>query len=267
MGIAQGGLIDTPAGDWYALLFQDNGAVGRSPWLMPVKWEDSWPVLGVDGKAPRSLDIPAGEGGLGNLVVSDEFDRDTGDPALPLAWQWNHNPDDRLWSLTERPGWLRLSNGRVDASLVETRNTLTQRTFGPECSGTVAIDVSQMKNGDTAGLVALQKKYGFIGVKKSGDTTSLIMVSAKSDLPEEIATVPLTEKVVHLKIECDFKDRVDRASFHYSLDGKNWTAIGESLDMKYTLPHFMGYRFGLFNFATETPGGIVDFDYFRVSGD
>jgi hypothetical protein len=28
----------------------------------------------------------------------------------------------------------------------------------------------------------------------------------------------------------------------------------------------MGYRFGLFNFATKTAGGCVDFDYFRVSG-
>jgi hypothetical protein len=26
----------------------------------------------------------------------------------------------------------------------------------------------------------------------------------------------------------------------------------------------MGYRFGLFNFATKTAGGYADFDYFRV---
>ncbi len=35
--------------------------------------------------------------------------------------------------------------------------------------------------------------------------------------------------------------------------------------MHYDLPHFMGYRFGLFNFTTEVAGGIVDFDYFKVS--
>ena len=34
--------------------------------------------------------------------------------------------------------------------------------------------------------------------------------------------------------------------------------------MSYTLPHFMGYRFGLFNFATQEPGGHADFDYFRI---
>jgi hypothetical protein len=69
-----------------------------------------------------------------------------------------------------------------------------------------------------------------------------------------------------LKLECDFENRADEARFFYSLDGKSWTAIGTSLRMTYTLPHFMGYRFALFNFATRTPGGLVDFDSFRLSG-
>src|SRR5690606_32992957 len=43
-GIAQGGLVDTPEGDWYAMLFGDRGAVGRVPYLVPVTWKDGWPV-------------------------------------------------------------------------------------------------------------------------------------------------------------------------------------------------------------------------------
>ena len=62
-----------------------------------------------------------------------------------------------------------------------------------------------------------------------------------------------------------FTDKKDIADFYYSLDGKKWTKIGSQLKMAYTLPHFMGYRFGLFNYATKTPGGYVDFDYFRIS--
>jgi len=75
----------------------------------------------------------------------------------------------------------------------------------------------------------------------------------------------LTQTNVFLKAECDFKNRADKAHFFYSLDGKVWTAIGSQLKMSYTLPHFMGYRFGLFNFATKAPGGHADFDLFRVS--
>lgn len=264
-GVAQGGLIDTPQGDWYAYLFRDYGAVGRIPYLVPVKWEDGWPVLGVDGKVPDTLNLPPSKGLIPGIVASDEFDRRLGEPALPLVWQWNHNPDRKYWSLTEHPGFLRLTTGRVDADFVKARNSLTQRTFGPECSSTIAMDVSHMKDGDFAGLAALQKRYGFVGVTVSGDARSIVMVSAEPGSPVEVQSVPLTEQVVFLKIDCDFKNRADKAYFFHSLDGNKWTAIGKPLPMAYTLPHFMGYRFALFNYATKTTGGFVDFDYFHVS--
>jgi len=265
-GVAQGCLIDTPDGKWYALLFQDNGSVGRSPWLVPVKWEDGWPVLGVDGKAPRTLDIDDTEKGLGNIVTSDEFNREPGEP-LPLAWQWNHNPDNRHWSIGERCGFLRLTTGRVDQEVLQARNTLTQRTFGPVSSASTRIEVGGMKDGDCAGLIVLQRKYGFVGVRMEDGHKSIVMVSAQSNRPEEIEALPLTQPAVYLKIDCDFRNRTDKARFYYSLDGQTWTKIGETLQMAYTLPHFMGYRFGLFNFATEAPGGYADFDYFRVSDE
>jgi beta-xylosidase len=264
-GVAQGCLIDTPQGDWYAYLFRDYGAVGRIPYLVPVKWENGWPVLGVDGKAPDTLELPASKGLVPGIVASDEFDRSASEPALPLAWQWNHNPDNKFWSLTRRPGFLRLTTGRVDTDFLKARNTLTQRTIGPECSGTTAIDVANMKDGDFAGLALLQKQYGLVGVKADGGSNVIVMVNAKSGSPVEVQAVPLTQKTVYLKVECDFMDRADTAHFFYSLDGKSWTSIGSELKMAYTLPHFMGYRFGLFNYATKASGGFVDFDYFRVS--
>jgi beta-xylosidase len=280
-GVAQGGLIDTPEGKWYAYLFQDHGAVGRTPFLVPVKWEDGWPTLGTDGKAPLTLDLPAVKGNIPGIVASDEFDRpaslrkelkraerggnDYVRSAFPLAWQWNHNPDNRFWSLTDRPGWLRLTTGRVDATLVDAGNTLTQRMFGPQCSGSVSLDVSRMKEGDVAGLAAFQKNYGFVGVKVTGNSRSIVMVGAESGRPVELVSVPLDQNSVFLKLEADFENRTDRAHFYYSLDGKTWNPIGAPLKMTYTLPHFMGYRFALFNFATKAPGGSVDFDYFRVT--
>jgi beta-xylosidase len=266
-GVAQGGLIDTPRDDWYAYLFQDHGAVGRVPFIVPVQWEDGWPVLGRGGKVPPTIDIPASDGGLSGIVASDEFDPPiaAAPPRLPLSWQWNHNPDKDNWSLTGRPGFLRLTTGRVDGDFLSARNTLTQRMFGPESSGTVSIDVSNMKDGDFAGLGALQKRYGLVGVKMAGKRRSIVMVSAESGSPVEAESVELTHDVVYLKVEGDFRNRADRARFFHSIDGKQWTSIGKPLQMTYTLPHFMGYRFALFHFATMTAGGFVDFDYFRVS--
>ncbi|KAA3437691.1 glycoside hydrolase family 43 protein [Rufibacter hautae] len=264
-GVAQGGLIDTPTGEWFSYLFRDYGAVGRIPYLVPVKWENGWPVLGTDGKVPEALNLPASKGLIPGIVASDDFSRSKNEPALPLVWQWNHNPDNSLWSVSARKGFLRLKTGAVTHDFLQARNTLTQRTIGPESTGATALDFSNMQEGDFAGLALLQQKYGLIGVKMEKGTRYLVMVNAQTGSSVEEARVPLKGKRVYLKAECDFNERRDVATFYYSLDGKIWKQFGTELKMAYTIPHFMGYRFGLFNYATKNPGGYVDFDYFHIA--
>jgi len=265
LGVAQGGMIDTPDGRWFAYLFRDFGAVGRIPYLVPMEWKDGWPVIGINGKVPDMLDLPASKGLIPGIVASDEFSRKKGDRDLPLVWQWNHNPDNRFWSVTQRKGYLRLIAGRTDSDFLTARNTLTQRTIGPVCSGTIALETDGMKDGDRAGLCLLSQNYGLVGVKMVDGTKYIYMVNAGSGQPIEQANIPLSGKRVYLKAECDFHEKTDIAHFFYSLDEKTWTAIGEPLKMTYTLAHFMGYRFGLFNYATKEIGGYADFDYFRIS--
>jgi beta-xylosidase len=266
-GVAQGGLIDTRDGKWFSYLFRDYGSVGRIPYIVPVKWKDGWPILGVDGKVPDTLNLPPSVGLIPNIVASDEFERKKNDSKLPLVWQWNHNPVDNFWSLKDRKGYLRLMTGRIDSTFVQARNTLTQRTIGPVCAGTTALDISQMKEGDFAGLSLLQRNYGLVGVKFENGKKSIVMVNTKDDQPLIQESIPLTQKRIYLKATCDFTDKKDEAQFYFSLDGKNWSSIGITLKMSYTLPHFMGYRFGLFNYATAQTGGFVDFDYFRIKNE
>lgn len=280
-GIAQGGLVNTPDGDWYAMLFGDRGSVGRIPYLVPVTFQSGWPVLGVDGKVPQSLDLADNSKGIFGIVASDEFERDISDPKLPLAWQWNHNPDNNNWDILENPGRLRITTARVDNNVLLAKNMLTQRTFGPKSTASTLIDISQMKNGDIAGLIALQNKYGYVGVKKEDGKNFIVMVESKLDMEGEdekqgvlayndlsttskiIEQVPIDQENVHFRIDCDFD--TDKALFYYSLDGKEWQPIGKPLQMVYTFTkHFMGYRYGLFNYATQEAGGYVDFDYYRI---
>jgi beta-xylosidase len=263
-GVAQGGMVDTPDGTWYAYLFRDYGSVGRIPYIVPLKWEDGWPLIGVNGKVPDFLDLPTNKGMIPGIVASDEFNRGRGEPDLPLVWQWNHNPVNDLWSVTARKGFMRLSTGRIDTILTTARNTLTQRTIGPVCSGSASIDVSNMKEGDFAGLCLLQRKFGQVGVKFINGARSIVMINAQSGKPVEAESVPLKQKTVFLKAECNFTDKTDTADFFYSLDGKKWIHIGTQLKMEYSMPHFMGYRYGLFNYATKTAGGFVDFDWFHI---
>lgn len=263
-GVAQGGLVEAPDGRWFSYLFQDHGSVGRIPFLVPVKWEDGWPVHGVDGKVPEILDLPAGKGLIPGIVNSDEFTRKEGEPKLPLVWQWNHNPIDECWSVSARKGYLRLTTGRIDSLFLMSRNTLTQRTIGPVCTGSTCLEVKGMKDGDIAGLGLLQRQFGQVGVKCEKDGKYIVMILGQKGSPVEVAKIPLKKDKLFVKIECNFIDKKDLADFYYSLDGKKWNKIGEQLKMAYTIPHFMGYRFGLFNYASKTLGGFADFDFFHI---
>lgn len=198
------------------------------------------------------------------IVASDEFNRTIAHASLPLVWQWNHNPNNKLWSVRARKGYLRLQTERTDTSLLFARNTLTQRTFGPTCEGQTSIDVSRMKEGDLAGLALLQKNYGLVGIEMKNGRKNIVMINATTGKPEIAQSLPLDQSTVFLKAFCDFTDKKDVADFFYSLDGKIWQSIGTQLKMAYTIPHFMGYRFGLFYYSTKDPGGMVDFDFFRI---
>jgi len=256
-GVAQGGIVDTFDGRWYAFLFQDHGAVGRVPVLVPINWVKDWPVFGINGKVPTEFPLPGTYRETAPLVISDNFNN----TKLTLQWQWNHNPDNDYWSLTARPGWLRLTTSHVVSNITEARNTLTQRTINDTCAGMVKIDTRKMKNGDVAGLVALQEKYGFVGVEMKDDKKHIIVKT-----PEGIReAVPLTQHVIYLKIDFDFRNARDIAQFYFSKSGRSLYKIGDNLHMVYSLAHFTGYRFGLFNYATKTTGGYVDFDWFRLS--
>lgn len=264
-GVAQGGIFDTPEGDWYGLFFRDNGSVGRIPYLLPVSWKDNWPVLGNNSKVPSTLSMPAAqEDGFG-VVTSDEFE----ETELPLEWQWNHNPVASGWQLTD--GKMRITNTRTDADVESTQNTLTQRSFGPNCTGWTKLSTKGMKNGDYAGLVALQEYYGFAGVKMSGNSKSIVMMTSTSvndsRVVSEAAQVPLNQDEVWLRIDMNYQKQTDKANFYYSLDGKSWTKFGSELSMSYKLTHFMGYRYGLFNYGTQSTGGYADFDFFRIGKD
>ncbi len=261
-GVAQGAIFDTPEGNWYAMMFQDHGAVGRIPFLMPVRWVDGWPMLGDEnGKVPFTMKKPVQGYPSVPLVISDEFDnsfsKDKNKSALACNWQWNHHPDDALWSLTQRPGYLRLTNGVPVSHIFKARNTLSQRTEGPYCSVTTSLDVSHMKVGDCAGLSAFNFFYGLVAVQKEQDQSYIVMI----DRDKEIERVPLCRNNVYFKVNYDFM--TDKARFWYSLDGLKWMPIGKELVMVYTTDHFIGYRSALFNYSTKESGGYVDFDYFR----
>lgn len=268
----QGTIIDDENGNWYGLIFQDRNGVGRVPLLMPVRWEDGWPMLGDEnGKVPLNWETPLKTHDTGKRIVeSDDFSSDK----LKINWQWNHNPVNHAWSLTERPGYLRLKTSRVVDNLFLAPNTITQRMEGPKCSGMVAIDLSNMKDGDVAGFSAFNGDAGLLSVVMEDNKKYLIMANNSVQLDDRKAVVQvnvtenerveLKQDVVFLRIDGDFNLNKDLATFHYSFDNENWTKIGPEYKMIFDYRRlFMGSKFAIFNYATKDTGGYVDVDFFK----
>ena len=281
--LAQGTIVDSPDGDWYGVMFQDRGGVGRVLTLSPCRWIDGWPMLGdEDGRVPDHVrPLISGEPEK-HIICSDDFSS----AKLGLHWQWNHNPVNTAWSLTERPGWLRLKTSRVVPNIYLAPNTLTQRMEGPTCSAYVVIDYSHMKDGDCAGFAAFNSETGALALKKTGKIVTLEMneqtvqlsardkevTKAEEKMIEGVSLTKIAPRAtkVWLRIDGDFRPGErggkDAANFYYSLDGEQWTKIGTTdYRMRFDWQRFfMGSKYSIFCFATKKTGGYIDVDSFTI---
>ncbi len=272
----QGTIVDSQNGEWYGVIFQDRGGVGRVLTLMPCRWINGWPMLGdFNGRIPTRMKKPVACEPLPSIVRSDDFDS----PSLGLHWQWNHNPVDGAWSLTERQGALRLKTSRVVPNLYLAPNTITQRMEGPQCSGVVELDLSHLRDGDCAGLSAFNGQSGVLTVRKNGRRMELSMSEQEVQLGNRdkhvqkvdenvVETVTLKQPKIWLRVDADFMPRTDMAVFSYSLDGQTWTQIGTPYKMRFDYRKlFMGSKFAIFCYATKQTGGYLDVLSFNYKND
>jgi len=270
-GIAQGGMIDTPDGDWYMFMFQDRGAVGRIPMLIPMEFDDEdYPVI-KGGRIPLELSIPSTRPDYqyAPLNDSDNFNYQPGEK-LKHFWQFNHQSHPDLWSITERKGAFRITTDKLVPNLTQAYNTLTQRTMGPKSSAWVTVDGTGLKEGDYAGICALQGCYGAIALTKKDEQYQLVMINRPADYearmgdiwdnqpPIEQARIQVDSPVVTLKVEADFTELKDEACFFYQ-ENNLWQPLGDAHQLYFKLDHFVGCRFGLFMYSTENTGGQADF--------
>jgi xylan 1,4-beta-xylosidase len=271
----QGGMCDTPSGEWWSIIMSDHGSAGRMVALVPITWDNDFPLIGLPGnlrKAPNTWvkpDTGVNEQPRPPFIRDDNFDGGKLNP----VWQWNHVPDDTKWSLTEKPGVLRL-HSLPAGDFFSARNSLCQRPPGPESIMTVELDTSGLADGDTAGLALLSSPYAWIGVVKSANGTTLQMAEGggrgggrrgAATRPAVAPVVGATNPPSHLwlRVHCNFD--TDQAIFSWSADGKQFTALGNPFTMVFQLTTFQGVRPALFNFNTSgRPGGYGDFDNFTV---
>jgi len=262
----QGSLVETPNGDWYFMSFSWAYPLGRLPVLAPITWgSDGFPILQTDSSGgwgtsytyplPKNDDTQSWIGG-------EQF----WGSSLGPKWEWNHNPD---WSKVSfnNPG-LTLSTATVTDDLFHARNTLIHRLHGKFPVGTVQIDFTNMADGDSFGLAAFKEQSAWIGVIREGSTYTIQTVQGATQDPNNnwatsnkgtvVASAAIDQRRVWLQVSMDARaDGNKQAQFSYSLDGNNFVTLGGTYTLSDAWNYFMGYRYGIFNFAKKALGGSI----------
>ncbi|RYP68849.1 hypothetical protein DL769_005422 [Monosporascus sp. CRB-8-3] len=259
----QGSLIEASDGKWYFMSFTWAYPAGRMPVLAPVEWgADGYPFLVADenGGWGASYPMPLPEKPVPKWTGTDTFTANR----LSPDWEWNHNADETKYSLGNG---LTLQTATVTDDLYLARNTLTHRIHGEFPVGTIEADFSNMADGDRFGLAAFRDRSAYIGIHRDGTTNKLVVVhnieqeesawnTTKKGTVVALANLPSTKVWLRTSLDARASGTL-QANFSYSIDGSGFTQLGTPYTMWTNWAYFMGYRFGIFNFATKQLGGSV----------
>ena len=265
-GPHQGAMVDTPGGQWWFVHFQDAGPYGRIVHLQPVQWRDGWPLMGQQrggqGIGEPVLRWTKPDVGLTCPVAipqtSDEFDS----PTLGPAWQWQANHRDDWYSLSARPGWLRLyAQGVEGGDFTKAANLLLQKFPARAFAVETRVELAANSDNVRAGLIVMGQEHAAMVLQPAGKGAKLTMqVNGK-----EVAAASLPAPAARLAVEvrdggvCRFAYAVGDEKSKQPLKpiGPEFQAVPG---------RWIGAKVGLFCLTPDGEhGGQADFDYFRFS--
>lgn len=257
-GPHQGAIVDTPDGQWWFFHFQETPTLGRVVHLQPMYWEEDWPVIGVDldrngiGEPVYCWKMPVEGTTPSKPASSDNFDG----AELSTQWQFNHNPVDGAWSLSEKPGTFTVHALQAD-NFMKARNTLTQKLMGYKGRASVKMDISGMEEGQRCGLAVMSNRNYLIGVRKNEGRTELYFENTF----KVTDSTAFSGKTVYLQL--DFDTTADDFHFLYSDNGKDFTAFGDSFKPRFG--NWKGARPALYNYNVKEDAGKASFDDFTLT--
>ncbi|HET8655682.1 MAG TPA: glycoside hydrolase family 43 protein [Longimicrobiaceae bacterium] len=252
--------VRTPKGEWWAVFlgarpYQDDMYnTGRETFLMPVRWENGWPVITADDEqvpyvhaAPDLPRSPSDFPRSGNFTVRDDFTAAT----LAPYWEMLRTPRERWYDLTSAPGWLTLRARPVALGSLGQPSFLARRQQNQRASVSTAMVYSPARPGDRAGITAFQNEehYYLLSETLDGDTPVVQLQKRAGGAPEVIASAPLhlaPGRPLYLRIDADGP----RYDFYYATRPGEWTLLKGGADGTILSTRvaggFVGAMFGMY---------------------
>ena len=259
-GPHQGAIVDTPDDQWAFFHFQHHHALGRVVHLQPMHWENDWPVIGVDfdrngiGEPVYVCQKPIES----KTIFAPQTDDDFSTPNLSLQWQFNHNPTDHAWSLSAHPGSLTLK-ALKSSTFRLARNTLTQKIMGNISEATIAMDFTEIADGQRCGLACMGKINNVLGIKMEKGQKYLYT----SNDTTEISTTFPNGNQIYLRVSIDMTNQ--KFQYFYSTDNIRFIPYGTSFFIPFGF--WKGARIALYCYNKEQEAGTASFQWFKYKHD
>jgi alpha-N-arabinofuranosidase len=276
-------LVELEDGRWYMVAlgirgdYQRRSNMGRETHLLPVTWEREpfewqeikylWPVAAPStGRVELFNPLPFKNS---PQKLESEFSDEFGSPNLNVQWNFRRLPQEGSFSLTVRPGYMRLYAKpeviaeRQRASLTGFRQTESDFTF----SARMLFDPTD--EGSEAGISLFQKDDNYINFtisKNAGQALLQVTLAVPGKAPEVVWKTPLTEYAGSMQFRVDSGRGSYR--FSYSLDGgKSFLETPEVSAGLILSTGYTGANLGLYSTGNgKLTEDFADFDWVNYKG-
>ena len=262
-GPHQGALVDTPSGEWWFVHFSDAGPYGRIVHLQPARWEGGWPLMGEDrdGNGIGEPVLRHAKPNVGRQYpaaipqTSDEFEGQR----LGLQWQWHANGRAEWYSLSARPGRLRLNAQAAEGGdFAQAGNLLCQKFPARAFVAETRVEMDTTRGEVQAGLIVTGGEHAALILQpaEQGAKLSLRVNGA------EVFSRALAGRGARLGVEV-----LDGGLCRFAYaegDGAALQAVGPEFQV--VKGKWIGAKVGLFCLTSaKRADGHADFEYFRFS--
>jgi alpha-N-arabinofuranosidase len=270
VGTGHADLVETQNGElWLVLLaMRPYGGyyynLGRETFLAPARWEEGWLIIspGTGRVESEYLSPNLPEYVFEASPPRDDFDHTT------LAYHWNflRTPREDFYSLTERPGFLRLRLRPQKLSEQTNPSFVGRRQQHIDFTAQTEFEFTPQSNNESAGIVLLQNKdfyYQFVITYETETVVRLIKRAHGNN--ETLVTQPVSLGRHVLKVSANGQNY----NFYFSANGR-WHPLAENIDGRIlstpVAGGFVGAYIGMYASSNGQPGANhADFAWFEYS--
>jgi alpha-N-arabinofuranosidase len=229
-------LIQMPKGDWWAVFLgcrpyeDDFYNTGRDTYLLPVKWENGWPVILDAGKAiptvvNRKNVQPAETTLTGNFAYTDRFEGNT----LDMQWIFLRNPATDFFRL-DGDG-IAIKTLPVNIRQKESPAAIFRRQQHASFSAETELTFTPQSKKDLAGVVLFQNEdFNFVFGKTLINGKPAITLSRAEKTPVIVGSVILTDNEAQQPLKLKIAGNGRYYSFYYAVNGEQWNPVTQGVD-------------------------------------